>query len=304
MNKTSIASIATLLVFCMGLPVSAAILFTEDFSSGAIGADWTQGTAEQAAPVRYNHITCMNLGDLIDVPGVDDQTPCSSGDYGWVSGSATFNAFDTWIRSTAGYARADDIVIEFTTIGARHRAGTGLPFPGNSALNGPGHNTSDGAVGINTDVEGGMVGTYGSMTWGDGAGSANATVIGADMNRDPNADNNPGRWWNQLEWADTTPAAKKATNALTHRVQFGTTQGFVYEYKRADEATWTQLEENNGTVTDYTDDVAMDTRLSGGGTSAMIYLGWCANQGAVIIDDIVVNDGGLIPVEVSGFAID
>ena len=270
------------------------ILFEENWDSGVIdSAKWTQGTLEQGDPVSYNGLACLDLLDKDDDPGnPDDQTPCSSGDFGWISGSATFNLFDTWIRSVNGIPRGDNLIVEFTTIGARHRPGTGLPFPGNSALNGPLHNTNDGGVPITDDCEAGIFGTYNSgvpQSWGDGAGAANGTPVGDDWNKDPN-ENNPGRWWRQLDFDDTiTPAVHKTTNALRHRVHVGNTAGFFYEYRRMDEAEWTPMRDDNGTPEEPADDMIIDTRedATNGGTSPMLYFGWCANQGAIIVDDII-----------------
>jgi len=297
MRNCYLLFMASFLVFNAGLPVSAATLFEENWDSGTIDpGKWTQGTLGQASPVRYNGLACMNLLDENAVPGSNDQTPCTSGDFGWISGSATFNTFDTWIRSVEGFPRGDNLVIEFTTIGARHRPGTGLPFPGNSGLNGPGHNTNDGATPIGDDCEAGICGTYGTMTWGDGAGSANGTTLGDDWNHDPYS-GNLARWWNQLDFSmGVTPADHKIERALRHRVHVGNTSGFFYEYKRMDEVDWQVAHNNNGTIGNIADDVPMDTReTAAGGNSPTIYLGWCTNQGAVIIDDIVVYTEGAPP---------
>ncbi len=289
-----------------GVSAQMNIVFEENWDSGVIDSGkWTQGTLEQGDPVRYNGLACLDLLDNADDPGdPNDQTPCSGGDFGWISGSSDFKVWDTWIRSVDGIPRGDDLVIEFTSIGARFRPGTGLPFPGNSALNGPLHNTNDGGVLITDDCEAGICGNYNDASqpqaWGDGAGAANGTPIGDDWNKDPN-ENNPGRWWTQLDFDDTiTPAVHKTTNALRHRVQVGNTAGFFYEYRRMDETEWTPMMDDNGTPEEPADDMALDTRedTGNGGASPMLYLGWCANQGAIIIDDIVAyTTGGVNRIE-------
>jgi hypothetical protein len=292
----------------------AVLVFEENWDSGVIDpAVWTQGTLEQGAPVRYNGLTCLDLPDSADDPAIaEDLSACSSGDFGWVSGSASFNVWDTWIRSVNGFPRGNNLIVEFTTIGARNRTGTGLPFPGNSALNGPFHNTNDGGTVITTDCEGAMCGTYGTMVWGDGAGAASGTGLGDDLNKDPNT-SNTGRWWKQLEFdATITPAVLKTTSALRHRVHIGDTSGFFYQYRRMDEHVapgdddWTPMMDDNGTPGDPSDDMVLDTRdTMNGGTSSMLYLGFCANQGAIIVDDITVYTGGVFPpVELSSFVVE
>lgn len=246
--------------------VLGSLFGTHSFAEVIFSENWNSGVINQA------------LWNVAPLPGKvalqqvapNDWAIYSNGDgaHQYIPNGGTIGAWSGWFYSKSSFSRIDDTRVTFKVWGDPTKVG---PWPTGSSINGPWHQTGSSPSYLGNEESVGM----GPQSGPDSSKTYPHIFLESGVWDPPSM----GLKSLSVAFQSAYAAASSKANAMSIRMWLGNTMGGRLEWS-TDNVNW-HLEQ--------------DTRGSSGGTQKNVFLGWGTQVGAVFVDDIVVERGGVVP---------